>query len=353
VAVDLARGQVAAGHRVLAISLGPGPDGPEAQRFREVGAETHRIGRRARGVDPAALVCLARLLARERVTVVHTHNPLALVYGAPAGRLARAAVVHTKHGANPAPRRQRWLRRLAAVLAETFVAVSAETARVAEQGHECEPRKLRVIPNGVDIERFRRDEASRRELRQELGISADAWVIGSVGRLAPEKDHALLLRAAAPLLSERCQLVVCGDGSELGRLQELAGALAVSRFVRLLGARTDVGRVLSAFDAFALSSRTEGLPLVVPEAMAAGLPVIATAVGGLPAVVEDGVTGRLVPPGDVEALRGALRELASDPARARRMGEAGRHAADRRFSGQRMVDDYLALYEGAAARRAS
>src|SRR5262249_54390261 len=158
-----------------------------------------------------------------------------------------------------------------------------------------------------------------------LGLPEDAFVLGTVGRVVAEKDHALLLRAAAPLVSERVRLVVIGDGPLLAGLRAQAAMLGSrAAFIHLAGARLDAGRLYPAFDAFVLSSRTEGLPLALLEAMASGLPVVATAVGGIPGVVVDGQTGRLVPPGDEAALRGALLALAGGEASAVAWGREGK-----------------------------
>jgi glycosyltransferase involved in cell wall biosynthesis len=204
---------------------------------------------------------------------------------------------------------------------------------------------LRVIENGVDVELFRRDAAARFGLRRKLGIPDAAWVVGTVGRLAPEKDHGLLLDAIAPELCDQHRLVIVGSGPEEERLRAHVSAGPAAPWVTLTGARSDVPRLLSAFDVFVLSSKTEGLPLVIPEAMAASLPVVSTAVGGIPSVVRDGETGLLVPPGDAAALRAALVSLHADRQRAHAMGTAARQLAEAQYSKQRMVSDYLALYQ--------
>jgi glycosyltransferase involved in cell wall biosynthesis len=276
---------------------------------------------------------------------------MALLYGAPAARLAGAAVVHTKHGNNPAGRTRLLAWRAAARWVDAFAAVSPQTADVARRRREVDERRLSVIPNGIALDRFRRDPASRARIRRDLGIDAASRVVGTVGRVAAEKNQALLLRAVAPLLGPGAHLVVAGGGPLLGDLSALAASLGVAPFVHLLGVRADVPDVLNAMDAFVLSSTSEGLPLVVPEAMAVGLPVVATGVGGLPGVVEEGVTGFLVPSGDEGALRARLAMLLADPDQIRTLGERARSTALARFSADRMHRDYVALYERALALR--
>jgi len=346
VALDLAIGQKARGHEVSVISLAPPPDGAMADEFAAAGIAVGRVEKRG-GFDPTLVPRLARALRQRHADVVHTHNPLPLIYGAPAARLARAAAIHTKHGINPGGRGQRLLRRAAARLAHAFVAVSDTTAAQARTQHDTALAKLHTIPNGIRLDRYAPDPEARAATRVELGLG-DAWVVGTVGRLDAAKNQAMLVRAMAPLLSSRVRLVIIGEGDARPEVEAAIGALAEPRWVVMTGRRMDVPRLVHAFDVFALSSRTEGLPLVVPEAMAAGLPIVTTNVGGLPGVIDDQVTG-LVVPVDERAFAGALGALEADRERARRMGAAARSVALTRFSYDRMVDAYLDLY--AQARR--
>lgn len=341
VALDLAIGQKARGHDVSVISLAPAPDGAMADEFAAAGIPTERVTKRG-GLDPTLVARLAVALRHRRADVVHTHNPLPLIYGVPAARLARAAAIHTKHGVNPGSRGHHLLRRSAARLAHAFVAVSETTADQARAQHDASPDKLHTIPNGIRLERYAPDTEARAATRIELGLG-DAWVVGTVGRLDGAKNQAMLVRAMAPLLSANVRLVIVGEGDARPEVESAIAALAEPRWVVMTGRRMDVPTVVHAFDVFALSSVTEGLPLVVPEAMAAGLPIVTTNVGGLPNVVEDQVTG-LVVPVDEHALGAALATLEADRPRARAMGARARTEALARFSSERMVDAYLALY---------
>jgi glycosyltransferase involved in cell wall biosynthesis len=347
VALDLAIGQRARGHTVTAISLAGAPDGPMADEFREHGIAVDRVTKRG-GLDATLVPRLARALRHHRAQVVHTHNPLPLIYGAPAARLVGAAAIHTKHGMNPGSLGHRLLRRAAARLAHAFVAVSDKTAAQARELHDAPDRLLHTIANGIRLDRYRPDAEARATVRVELGLG-DAWVVGTVGRLDEYKNQALLVRAMAPHLSANVRLVIVGDGPTRAEVEAEVARLREPRWVVMTGRRMDVPRLAPAFDVFALSSKTEGLPLVVPEAMAAGLPIVATAVGGLPDVIDEGVTGLLVPVDDA-ALSAALGALAADHTRAREMGRRAREVALARYSSERMVDAYLALY--ATARKA-
>ncbi|MEZ4361243.1 MAG: glycosyltransferase [Kofleriaceae bacterium] len=342
-ALDLAALQRARGHRVAVVSLAPPPDGPLGEEFRAAGVEVRRVAKRE-GFDLTLPPRLMRAFRELRADVVHTHNPQPLIYGAPAARLAGAAAIHTKHGLNPGSTKQRWLRRGAARLVSSFVAVSEPTAAQAREQQDCAPGRLRVIPNGIRLDKFAPDPALRAAVRAELGLG-DAWVVGTVGRLDEYKNHLMLLRALAPHLSDAVKLVIVGDGPMRDELAAAVARLPSPSSVVLTGQRRDVPRLLPAFDVFTLPSSTEGLPLVVPEAMAAGLPVVATAVGGLPDVLEHGVTGLLTPVEEAPLLA-ALLSL-REPARAAAMGQAARSAALERFGADRMVDRYLALYKAA------
>ncbi|HEX3595282.1 MAG TPA: glycosyltransferase [Polyangiaceae bacterium] len=351
VALDLARMQVAAGHDVIAISLARGPEGSCAALFRNDGVRADTVAKRFR-VDPSLPFRLGRHLARSGVSIVHTHNPHALIYGAPAAVIAGAAAVHTKHGMNPDTPRRLWLRRTAGRLAGAHVAVTPALARVALKSGDCDGPRLHVVPNGVDLTRFKPSRRARAQARLELGIPGDAWVVGTVGRLSPEKAQGLLVDAMAAQLGDRRQLVLVGDGPERAALTARIAATGKARHIHMTGARSDVQNMLAAFDAFALTSRTEGLPLVLLEAMAMGLPVVSTAVGGIPDLVEHRVTGFLLPSGDVARLSRQLAMLANDYTLSRQVGEAGRRQVLARYSLDRMANEYEALYTSLVRQRA-
>jgi glycosyltransferase involved in cell wall biosynthesis len=336
VALDLAIGQRARGHHVSVISLAPPPDGAMAGEFREHEIGVDRVAKRG-GLDVTLVPRLA--MALRGADVVHTHNPLPLIYGAPAARLVGARAIHTKHGKNPGSRGLIALRQAAARLVHAFVAVSETTAEQAREQRDA--RKVVVIPNGIRLDRYAPDVMARAEAREELGLG-DAWVVGTVGRIDDNKNQAMLVRALAPVLGKTHRLVIIGDGPARAAVEAEVARLPDPASVILTGRRMDVPRLVHAFDVFALSSSTEGLPLVVPEAMAAGLPIITTAVGGLPGVVDD-TTGILVPV-DQAAMAAALGKLSGDRALAKRLGTRAREVALERYSSDRMVEAYLALY---------
>lgn len=321
-------------------------------------AADHRLGSRPvilmdkrRGFDWFMPLRLARRLRRLGVDIVHCHNYGPLLYGSVAGRLAGVRrVVYTSHGPeSSAYRGQGRIQRLG--LVDHVVAISDHVRDVAVVKGGVDAAKITTIHNGVDVEAFARSRVGAREsIRDELGMDLDAPVIGVVARLTHEKDHATLLRAFALVHAHHpaARLALAGDGDLRDPLIAQAGELGVRGAVSFLGTRGDVPDLLSAFDVFALPSRIEGLGITLVEAMAAGLPTVASRVGGIPEVVIDGETGRVVPPGDAEALSQALSWMLENRDRARAMGEAGRRRAADEFSLERMVRRYEAIYLGEA-----
>jgi glycosyltransferase involved in cell wall biosynthesis len=343
VALDLASGQKRRGEEVVVVSLEEPPDGPMGAEYEAQGVRLIRK-RKQPGIDVSLWPQLWRLF--RGVALVHTHNPPPLLYAGPAAKAARAAWVHTKHGENSMPKKRRALLRQAARFCDAYVAVSESTAAQARADGDVDERKLLTIENGIDLSRFAPSAEQRAAVRAELELPRDAFVVGSVGRLVTEKNQARLIGAMAPLLSPAVRLILVGDGPERATVERAIAALGdKAAFVRLLGSRRDVPRLYGAFDVFALSSDSEGLPLVVIEAMASGLPVVSTAIGGIPAVVVDSVTGALVPAGDGRALAAALARLAASPTLGLSWGAEGRRRALARYSADRMVDDYFAVYE--------
>ena len=205
-------------------------------------------------------------------------------------------------------------------------------------------KAIRVIYNGIDPA-GETSAADRARIRQMLGVADDVLTIGTVARLDPVKDLGTLIESVSHLVAERrVRLVIIGEGSELPRLKQMAATRGLSNDVTFVGHRDDARRWLTGFDVFANSSTSEGVSLTILEAMAAGLPVVATAVGGTPEVV-DAASGCLVPPRDPVALAAAIRGLARDAARRLSLGQAGRARVQAHFTLDRMVEDYRKAYE--------
>ncbi|HET9610083.1 MAG TPA: glycosyltransferase family 4 protein [Acidimicrobiales bacterium] len=351
------------GGDVLGISApGPYADGLIAEGIRHV-----PLASSTRSMNPLAdvrsAVELWRILRRERPDVLHTHNPKPGLYGRVVGRLARVpVVVNTCHGlyfteTDP------WLKRTILLVLEGIAARFSD-AELVQSDEDLDRlvrrrayprRRTRLLGNGVDLGRFRPDvlgEAERAGLRRELGARDDQIVVGMVGRLVAEKGL-LELFDAARRLDDRYLVVVAGpdDPEKPDALDRETMRGATQHGVRFLGMRDDVDRLYGAMDLFVLPSWREGFPRAAMEAAASGLPVVASDVRGCRQVVDDGVTGLLVPVRDGGALAEAIRTLGDDPARRRRMGAAAVDRARAGFDERRVVEIVLDTYREVAQRK--
>jgi glycosyltransferase involved in cell wall biosynthesis len=299
-----------------------------------------------------ALGSAVRLARERRVHVVHSHGKGAGLYGRIAARLSGAAAIHTFHGIHHAGYSPLYLvlERALARWSFAVVHVSASQAAEATALGLAPPGRSRVIVNGVDAERLRAAAARGPLTREGLGLDPGALVLATVARFDPVKRLEVLLRAL-PLLRRRApaaQLLVVGDGPERDRLRALADRIDPDHRVVFAGAIPDAARVLPLVDLYVTASRREGLPLAVLEAMACGLPVLATRAPGHVDAVEDGLTGRLVDVDDAAGLAEAAADLLGDPARRAAMGRAGRERAERLFARSRMLAEIADLYREAA-----
>jgi glycosyltransferase involved in cell wall biosynthesis len=206
--------------------------------------------------------------------------------------------------------------------------------------------KYLLVENAIDADEYRRSYSAS-AAKAKLGLPADAKLIGAVGRLSEEKAFDVLIRAVAPLIQNdpSIQLMIVGEGSERPQLEALVRELRLTERVKLPGWRSDVRDIYEAMDLFALSSRREGLPNVLLEAMALEVPVAATNVNGIPRLIRDGVEGRLVSPDDAAALRAALAELLSDRAKCAAFRAAGRHRVEEHFSFPARMAKLAAIYD--------
>lgn len=330
-------------------------EGPFLAEVEALGWPVRELGVGRRLYGPAGARALARLIhfvLRFRPDVIHGYLFGPNLFAALAGRLCRVPVVVVAKrnvDAFESPRQiavQRIAHRLAThvtavseAVADTAVALGVPRARVT------------VIPNGVDAARFAAADgaATGAASPRASGIP----VVGSVGCLAARKDYGTLLDALAGLAARgrSFEARLVGDGPERAALERRAAALGIADRVRFLGERGDVPAQLAGMDLFVLSSREEGIPNALLEAMAAGRPAVATAVGGTPEVLEDGVTGWLVPPGRPDALAAALGAALDDPAEAWRRGAAARRAVTERMGVAAMARRYEAFYREALAGR--
>jgi sugar transferase (PEP-CTERM/EpsH1 system associated) len=251
-------------------------------------------------------------------------------------------------------RRPALLRRLHAPLVDRYVTVSKDLERYLVRRIGIAPARITQIYNGVDTTRFAPAGAAARDTLPAGFAPPGACVIGTVARVQPVKDHATLLRAfaalaaSAPALAANARLAIVGDGPLLADLRALAATLGVDGTTWFAGERTDVPALLRALDLFVLPSRNEGISNTILEAMASGIPVVASAVGGNVELVADGTTGTLFPAGDAAALARALERYLADAALRAAQGRSARAAATERFSLPAMVAGYQRVYEALA-----
>ena len=320
-----------------------------AGEVEAAGARVHCFGTRTHAGLLASVPKVAAWLRDEGVDLVHAHLPLAGVVARMAGRLAGVPVIYTEHNLqeryHPLTRRAnaltwRWQSRV--------VAVSGEVAGSIERHLERHgPRvPVRVVLNGIEVDRPAPDPARVSSLRRALDLPSEAPVVGTVAVLRRQKRLDLWLEAARRLLAGRSDIrfVIVGDGPLRRELEAETERLGLSSTVRFAGLQEDVAPYLALFDLFLISSEFEGLPLALLEAMAAGVPVVATAVGGIPEAIAADREGLLVPFGHPGALADAVGPLLDDPSRRSRLVRAARERVARDFSVERMARELEALY---------
>jgi len=308
------------------------------------------------GKDIGLYLRLWRLLRRLRPQIVHTRNLAALDSLVPAALAGVRHRVHGEHGRDVIDIdgnsvKYTLLRRALRPFAERYIALSLDLEGWLRERIGVGPDKLVHICNGVDMHWFQPASSGRAPLPVPDFAGPDAFVVGSVLRMQPVKDpmnlvHAFVrLLARWPRLRARARLVLIGNGPLYTEAENELRSAGVEQFAWLPGARNDVAQLLRGFDAFVLPSLAEGISNTILEAMATGLPVVATRVGGNPELIRDGETGVLVPRSDPEALAHALRTYIEDPALAARHGRAGRARVEQEFSLEAMMRRYMAVYD--------
>jgi glycosyltransferase involved in cell wall biosynthesis len=296
----------------------------------------------------AVTLCdLVKLIRAKGVAVLHTHEFFMNTLGLMASWLTGVPLVATVHGRNyySDRARRRIAYRLVGRFAGRLVTVSEANKRFLAERVGIPPRRVQVIPNGVPVD-GRASSVALSALRESLGLNQHHPVIGTVGSLYPVKGHRYLIDAA-PFVLERFPqaiFVIVGQGGLRKELEAQAARLEVAAHLRFLGHREDVHNLLSIYDIFVLPSLSEGMPLALLEAMAAGLPAVATRVGGVMEVLDDRKTGLLVPSRDSRALADKMITLLGDPPLAKELGEAARHVAASRFPLAGMVRAYEGIY---------
>jgi sugar transferase (PEP-CTERM/EpsH1 system associated) len=299
------------------------------------------------GINLKIIPKLVSLTKELNIDIIHTHNPGPHIYGAITGFLTRRPVVHTKHGRNyPTEKRKVWLNKIASLLTNKIVAVSQDAADVCLDAEKIPISKVTVILNGIDTNRF----CEKAYNSDAMGIPIR---IGIVARLSEEKDHLALLSACKMLSAHTTHfhLDIVGDGPLKETLVAAVKKLELDSYISFRGTRHDVPELLRQLHIFVLSSTSEGISLTLLEAMATGLPVVATNVGGTPEVVIDGETGYLVPPKNPGEMARKLLLLINDENKRRQMGEKGRERIIALFSSKETGREYASLYRSLLSTR--
>ena len=310
--------------------------GQPAEDLKELGWRVDSLTTNGPIGKLARLRKLRHFFKTEHIDIVHSHNTLAHFYAALAAKWARVpAVINTQHGRGcGAGWKAKWQFRLANRWTNRIVGVSNDATQLCRNDDHRAAARMQVLWNGIDVSRF---EYHGPKL-QPVAIS--------VARLAPEKDFGTLLRAVEILIRDEpdFRLKIVGDGPERSRLEQLRRELHLEQHVEFLGERHDVPQLLAQAGFFVLSSRSEGISLTILEAMAVGLPVVTTNVGGNPEIVADGRTGRLVASGSPELLASALSDMLTHRELWPVMGELGRQCVEEHFNVRQMVQQYEGIY---------
>lgn len=303
-----------------------------------------------RGNDFGLPARLAKILKKEKIDIVHTHSWGTLVEGVLGAKMARCPVViHGEHGTFFSTGKRKWVQQVFWRWSDYLLSVSEILARKLENATGLAENSFYPILNGVDMQKFKPDTDARKKVRAEFKIDDTTIVIGTVGRTMKVKNHPLMIRAAKILKDKHIdfKMIIVGDSpmhNDRDALLHLIDTLDVGAYVEMPGKRTDIADLLNAFDIFLLPSYSEGCSNVIQEAMAVGLPVVATDVGGNPELVLDNKTGYLFPSDDANICADELERLILDKELRDKFGLASLSEARSRFSLKAMIDNYQNFY---------
>lgn len=331
-----------------------------SQKITRPGVEIFALNKTP-GLGLGTHVRLWQLLRRLRPTILHTYNLSAIEYAFTAALAGVPIRIHAEHGRgisdlNGTNRKHNLLRRLLIPCIDCYIPVSADLRQWLKASIGVPDQKNLMISNGVDTDLYC-PSGSGENVRSQHGATAACFVIGSVGRIQDVKNHAGLidafiqLRAMLPFAKMPLRLTIVGDGPLLPSLKEKIRLAGIADLVWLPGSRTDIAQIMRTFSVFALPSLAEGTPVTVLEAMATGLPVVASRVGGMPDIVIDNMTGKLIPAADTDALASALAHYYHHPVLMAQHGSAGRQLVAQKNSLKSMLAGYTRLYDTLCATK--
>ncbi len=323
------------------------------------GVKTFFIPELIRPINPIkdliALLRLFRFCKREKIDIIHTHSSKAGILGRWAARLAKVPIItHTIHGwgfypgQNPLKRGLFiFLERMTGRITDRLIAVSRANIKTGIENRIGEKEKYTLIRSGIKLLEFQNVEGNIAEKKKELGLEEDTKVVAMIACFKPQKAPLDFIRVAKRVIEKKpkTQFLLIGDGELKAAIERLIKELNLEKKVILTGWRRDIPQILKVIDVLALTSRWEGLPRVFPEAMASGLPIVATEVDGAPEAVEEGVNGFLVSVGDIEGMAERIITLLDNPERAEGMGRKGREKVFPEFDIDLMVKKIDNLYQ--------
>lgn len=322
--------------------------GPLGEELMQKSVLVKALGRKP-GIDFSLIKKLAQEIKKNKINIIHAHQYTPYFYGVLAAILAgKCKVIFTEHGRHyPDERRPKRVifNQILNIFTHSITGVSRFSTDSLVAYEAFSKRKMQVIYNGIRTELF--DVGVDRDAkRKELGLNSEDKVIGIIARLQPVKDHAMLLRAFQRVCSQmpQAKLLVIGDGQLRQQLEILAQSLDIAQNTRFLGVRRDIPELLKILDVFVLSSLSEATSVTLLETMAAGVPIVATRVGGTPEIVLEGKTGLLVPRQDDQAMSVALIEMLNNLNKAKEMGVAGKKRVHELFTLDKMNHSYSKLY---------
>ena len=340
--LTLGEALVKSGHQVWVASSG----GDCESRLEEVGIRHVKVNIRTKSeAHPKLLLSLPLLndlIVKQRIDIIHAQTRVTQVLGTWLGYMSKVKVVTTCHGFF----RPRWFRKMFPCWGAAVIAISKPVERHLIEDFKVDPHKIHLIANGIDLERFvMTDETKRRKLRRELGIGEDP-LIGIIARLSDVKGIDVLIKAMPLILKElpAATLMIAGQGPQEVMLKKLTQDFSLSAHVFFKSTVNQTPDLLGAFDVFVMPSIMEGLGLSVIEAQACGIPVVASRIGGLVDLIEDGKTGFLVPVNDPVALAKRIIEVLKDPQKSKIMAQQARSNIEKYFSAKRMVEETIKVY---------